>query len=374
MSISPLPRFSLLLLGIMLCALTACSDRNPVRIGFMAGLSGRTADLGVAGRNGAMLAVEQKNAGGGINGRQIELVAKDDEQNDEVAKKQVTDLIAQKIELIIGPMTSSIAAAIMPQINASQTILLSPTVTTTQLTGIDDNFLRVIADTRSYAYKSANYHYGIKGYRNVAVILDQGNRNYTESWLRDFRSEFERLGGRIQTTVPFRSGNNTTFLDPTKQLLAARPDAVLIIANAVDAALICQQIRKLSATQPIIAVEWASTERFIELAGSAAEGVHLAQFINRNDRSLRYVGFVKAYRERFGGQEPGFAGTAGYDAALVAIEALEQRTKGTSLKQTILNRARFSGVQQTITLDRFGDADRKNFTTVVRNGTFVTIE
>lgn len=369
------PRQALLfLIGITMCVLASCSERTPVRIGFMAGLSGRSADLGVAGRNGAMLAVEQKNAAGGINGRQIELLAKDDEQNDEVAKKQIAELIAQKVELIIGPMTSSIAAAVMPQINASQTVLLSPTVTTTALTGKDDNFLRVIADTRSYAHKSASYHYRTKGYRSVAVILDQGNRSYTESWLQDFRSEFERLGGRIHLTVPFRSGSNTTFLDPAKQLLAARPDAVLIIANAVDAALICQQVRKLSATQPIIAVEWASTERFIELAGSAAEGVHLAQFINRNDRSARYLEFIKAYRDRFGGQEPGFAGTAGYDAALVAIEALQTRTKGTSVKEAILKRARFSGVQQTISLDRFGDADRKNYITVVRNGAFVTLE
>ncbi len=52
-------------------------------------MSGRVADLGVAGRNGAMLAIEQRNAAGGIHGRAVELVVKDDEQNPEVAKKAV---------------------------------------------------------------------------------------------------------------------------------------------------------------------------------------------------------------------------------------------------------------------------------------------
>jgi len=99
--------------GMLLVA--GCSAKEPVKIGFIGGMSGRVADLGVAGRNGAVLAIEQKNAAGGINGRKLELLVRDDEQKPEVAGKVVAELLAQKVELIIGPMTSSMAFAILPR-------------------------------------------------------------------------------------------------------------------------------------------------------------------------------------------------------------------------------------------------------------------
>lgn len=367
----PVGTLLFLLLSILL---VACSPQEPVRIGFLAGMSGRTADLGVAGRNGVMLAVEQKNAAGGIKGHPVELIVKDDEQNPASAQKAIAELLAHNLELIIGPMTSSVAAAVLPQINSSKTVLLSPTVTTTELTGKDDQFLRVIADTRSYATKSANYQYRKQGYRTMAALYDQGNRSYTESWLNEFRHEFERLGGRMVLIRQFTSGSDTLFHDTAQKLLAAKPDAVLVIANAVDAALVCQQIRKLVKNQAIVTSEWASTERFIELAGAAAEGVHLAQFLDRSNQTPRYLDFIKAYKERFGGQEPGFSGMAGYDAAMIALEALEQRKPGQSVKEALIQRKTYTGAQQQITIDRFGDADRKNYITEVRNGRFVTIE
>jgi len=353
--------------------LAACQKAEPVRIGFVGGLSGKVADLGVAGRNGAQLAVEQRMASGGINGRPVELVVRDDEQNPEKAKQVVAELIGQNIELIIGPMTSSIAMAVVPQINASRSILLSPTVTTTDLAGKDDNFLRIISSTRDYATKSARYQYEKLGTRTVAVIYDTGNKAYSESWLNDFRSAFEGFGGRLVLVKPFQSGKDTVFQPLVEELLAAKSDGVLIISNAVDSALICQLIRKQASGKRIAMSEWASTERFMELAGAASEGVTVSQFLDRNDTSPRYREFLAAYRARFK-QEPGFAGVAGYDAALVALEVFSHRREGQNLKDVIIGKKTFQGLQQPLNIDRFGDADRRSFVTTIRNNTYVTVE
>lgn len=359
--------------GVLLVLLTACQKSEPVRIGYMGGLSGRVADLGVAGRNGVQLALEQRNAAGGINGRMVELVVKDDEQNPETAKRVVGELIGQGIELIIGPMTSSMAMAALPRINASGSILLSPTVTTVDLLGKDDNFLRVIASTNEYASQNARYLYEKLGSRTVAAIYDIGNRSYSESWLNDFRSVFSSLGGKIVLTRTFSSGQDKVFQPLVRELLLSQADTVLIISNAVDSALICQQVRKLDPHKRIAMSEWASTERFTELAGTASEGVLIAQFLDRNDTTPRYRDFLAAYRARFK-QEPGFAGVAGYDAAQVAFEAYAARKRGESLKKVILGIGTFQGVQQPLALDRFGDADRKTFTTVILNGQYVTVK
>jgi branched-chain amino acid transport system substrate-binding protein len=353
--------------------LVSCTRQEPIRIGFLAGLSGKVADLGIGGRNGALLAVEQCNARGGVRGRPVELVVMDDGQDPDLARKAITGLLKDRIELIIGPMTSSMAMAVVPQVNGSQTILISPTVTTRELAGKDDNFLRVISVTADYAAKSARYQYEKVGTRSVAVICDMGNKSYTESWLDDFRRVFEGRGGIIRSIHPYQSGGSTIVQPLVRACLADRPDAVLVIGNSVDSALICQSLRKMKPGQRIIMSEWASTERFIELAGAAAEGVFVAQFLDRNDRSPRFLDFLKAYRQRFQ-QEPGFAGLAGYDAALVALDAYNTRRSAESLKSRILAQRSFAGVQQQLTLDRFGEADRKTYLTVVRDRTFVTLE
>jgi branched-chain amino acid transport system substrate-binding protein len=356
-----------------LCMLTSGCSPEPIELGFVGGISGRGSDLGVAARNGAMLAVEERNAAGGVNGRQIRLLVRDDEQNPETARRVVCELVGRDVECILGPLTSSVAMALLPVVNSSKTILLSPLVTTRELTGKDDNFLRVISSTTTYAGKSARYQYDRLGRRSVAVIYDVNNRSYAESWMDDFRSVFEGLGGTIAAVQTFSSGNDTNFSAPARKLLAARADSVLIVSNAMDAAMICQQIRKLDARLPVAMSEWASTERSIELAGKAADGVTVAQFLNRADRSPRYLSFRSAYVKRFG-QEPGFAGLAGYDAALVALEAIAGRKGAEPLKEAILKKRTFQCVQQTLTIDRFGDADRSTYITVVRDGRFVTLE
>ena len=77
-----------------------------MRIGFLGGLSGRVADLGIGGRNGAILAVEMRNLQGGINGGSIELIAEDDQQDAQVTKQAIAHRLARKVEAVIGPMTS----------------------------------------------------------------------------------------------------------------------------------------------------------------------------------------------------------------------------------------------------------------------------
>lgn len=62
-------------------ALTGCAPPEPIRIGLLAGLSDRGSDFGESVRNGVILAIEQQNEAGGINGRKIELIVRDDGQD-----------------------------------------------------------------------------------------------------------------------------------------------------------------------------------------------------------------------------------------------------------------------------------------------------
>ena len=350
-----------------------CSPPEPIRIGFVGGTSGRVADLGIAGRDAVLLAIELRNQAGGVAGRKVELLISDDEQKPDVAQRVVRELIAQGVVAIIGPMTSAMATAVVPIANEAKVLLMSPTASTDELSGRDDYFFRVNASTLDNATRIAQYHLNQQTMRHLAVAYDLRNRSYTESWLNGFRATFVQGGGEMIKILRFESSGEMTFLPLAQALLDAHPDGVLIAANSVDTALLCQQIRKLDDRIPIITSEWAATERLIELGGKAVEGVIVAQNFNRDSTAPRYQAFYRAYRERFH-REPGFGGTIAFDAANVVLDALAQRQGRQSIKEAVLAIRRFEGIQEPIVFNEFGDMKRNLFITVVRDGQFVVVK
>lgn len=355
-----------------LFALAACAPPQPLRLGFLGGLSGRVADLGVDGRNGAMLAVELRNKAGGIKGRAVELLAEDDQQNPDAARTAVSRLIERKVAAIIGPMTSAMAIAATPLVNKAELVMVSPTATTNDLTALDDYFFRVLSPTRNFAGKSADYHLQRTGVRRVAAVYDLRNKSYTESWLEDYRAAFTAAGGSVVGSISFSSSDETHFADLARQLLKTKADGILIIANSVDAAMLCQQLRRLNASIPIAAAEWSATERLIELGGRAVEGIVIAQFLDRQSEQPAYVEFRRNYVARYG-KEPGYAGLTAFDATNVVLDGLEQQTAGQSLKQTLLMRKTFAGAQSPVVFDAFGDTSRATFLTTIKDGSFVAL-
>lgn len=181
------------------------------------------------------------------------------------------------------------------------------------------------------------------------------------------------LGGEVIKVLGFEGGGETALLQLAQDLLAAQADGVLIVANSMDTALLCQQIRKFDGSMPIITSEWAATERLIELGGKAVEGVIVAQNFDRDSTAPHYRAFYQAYRDRFH-REPGFGGVIAFDAANVVLDALARRQKGQSVKEAVLAARRFEGVQEPIVFDEFGDVTRSLFITVVRDGQFVVVQ
>ena len=366
-------RLASTLVAIAALAMSACAPPEPVRLGFIGGLTGRVADLGIAGRNGVALAVEMRNQAGGVNGRPVEMIVEDDKQDVEAAKAATGRLIARKVDAIVGPMTSSIAMAIVPLANEAKVVVMSPTVTTTALSGIDDHFLRVAASTSEYAAKVAANHYGVQGKRRVAAIYDLSNKAYTEGWLVDYRRVFEQAGGSVVASITFTSGKDVNAGELADSALKAKPDMILLLANSVDAALLAQQVRRRDPAISMSSSEWAATERLLELGGKDIEGMIVAQFLDRDSTSPAYQSFRKTFRERFG-QEPGFGGLAAFDAANVVFDGLARRKSGQSLKESLLTSGSFPGAQNEIRFSPSGDTSRPTYLSVVRNGAFVRLD
>ena len=359
----------LLIACLATALLAACGPREPVRIGFIATLTGRLSDLGEAGRNGAQIAVDEINAAGGIRGRPVELIVQDDAQSPEKAIEAINHLRQVGVELVIGPMTSSMAEVILPIAQKSGIVLISPTVTAHKFFGRDDNLFLIMPSAREDARSSARHHYQEEGARRVAIIYDTRNLAYSESWLREYLVPFQELGGEV-VPVPFESGQDADADRIARQALASRPDAVVMITGAADTARLAQRVRELS-PRPLLlgAAQWATTQRLIELGGSAVEGLVVHNYFDNSATSERFVRLQQQYRERFR-RDIDFAGVTAYDATQVALAALGAHTSDKRLREILLAGGPFMGADGPIAFDANGDNGRRPHVMVVRDGRF----
>ncbi len=350
--------------------LSACNDPQPLRIGFIGGLTGRASDIGEASRNAVQMAVEQRNNAGGIDGRPIELLIRDDTNVPKAGAEAARELADLGVEAIIGPNISAVAEKIIPVINDRKIVTVAPTVTAIAFSGLDDYFFRVTWTTRDNARAYAN-HYFRKGRKKIATAFDLNNRIFSESWLQSFREIFGELGGTVVASAPFDANGPEGYGGVVEHLLESKPDALLFIAGGVDTAQLAQQVRKRNADMPMIAAEWAASESLIELGGKAIEGLEMGQAYDRWDQSEGYVKFRDVYRKSFQ-QEPGFASVAAYDAATVVFEALSRREPSQPLKDALLALGPLPGLQQELKFDAYGDGQKQAFFIVVRDGQFTS--
>lgn len=351
-------------------AILGCrKEKKPVKLGFVGCLTGRLSDLGTSGRNGALLAVEQVNKSGGIAGRPAELIVKDDKQDKDTALEADRALIEEGVVAIIGHMTSAMSMAAVPLMNRKRVLMVSPTTSTNALKGIDDYFVRVMPPNSAETDHLAQYAVREMGVRDIAAIYGLANRLYTEMFLKHFKRAFENLGGRIVLTRSLGVGERDDFDEVAASLVGPDPDAILIVAGALDAAMICQRIRILGSDAPILSCGWAMTDDFIEQGGPTVEGVVFSQLIDANSREKSYLAFKEAFESRFG-HPPDFAACHGYEAARMILDALEHNPDAKALKATILGQKRCYSVQGDFRLDPYGDPQRKRHLIRVRGGKF----
>lgn len=145
-----------ILINLLLFAVLL-NQRKPIKIGLIASLTGIYPDLGREIRDGALLAVEIINEKGGVKGRPIELIVKDNKFNIDTATKNIEELLKEGVVAIIGPAPSSSAVNLLPIVNQKKITLIAPTPTSTILAGRDDYLIRMRPTNRDEAKAIADY-------------------------------------------------------------------------------------------------------------------------------------------------------------------------------------------------------------------------
>ncbi len=350
-----------------------CSEEKSINLGFIGSLSGPLSDLGTDGRNGALIAIEEINGSGGINGRKITFTIRDDKHDQSVVVEEFHNLIKKNVDVIVGPVTSHMAKYLIPLANREKRLLVAPTVTANIYSGKDDYLIRTTPPNKYVAEHLARFGAEKIRIKKMAAIFSSFNKTYSKDWYEKFEERYIKSGGKIILRKTLPPSFNRTFLPVSKEIVEADPDGIVIIASAFETAMLCQQIRKLNAKPVILTSNWAKTTEFLRNGGKSVEGVFFSQTFDPNSRKPRYRNFYDRYSKRFN-KEPYFGAFYGYEAIIVISEAYKIKRPDESLKDAIIRKEWFEGVQGPFRINRFGDSVKKSYLLQVRNGKYETVD
>jgi branched-chain amino acid transport system substrate-binding protein len=349
---------------LALAAGLGCRSSDTVRIGFVGDL---ISELGAGGRNGAQLAVETLDAAPGAH---YELLVQDDRNDADAARAAIASFASHGAAFAVGPMTSEMAVAAVPEADRHKLVLISPTATTDELSGKDDWFFRNAADAPAGARQLARLVHD-RGARSLVVLMDSANRAYSRSFGHAAAVEFRSLAGASAAEIEYRSGNSLDFSEVMRRLAETPCDAVILVNSPGDAAIVTQHLRRVAPKVAIALSPWGANVQYLQVGGRATEGAIALQAIDLASPLPRMRDFVERYRTRFG-ELPTTPAVQGYEAVMLGVDALK-RGGAASLRETLSVPATWQGLDGDYALDAHGDARRDLHLMEVREGRFVTL-
>ena len=340
----------------------------------------------------AQMAVDEINLEGGINGRPLALVVKDDEANQEKAVAVATELKDDpRVVAVVGHINSFATRAAARIYNDEQrgVVELSPASSAPEISEAGDWTFRVCPTDLQHAPALADWVYNRLGRSRAAVLYT--NDAYGRGIVDVFAQAFERAGGTVVARDPFLPQIvDSIGVDPfLERAIRNRMDALIIAGQAEPALSIIRAARRLGYRGPILGADGLTSLRE---AGPIAEGVYVTSAFLPDRPTEEARRFVDAYVQRYG-ELPDHRGAMTYDAIRLLARVLREidapSALGTqpSMRETATVRRAirdylagvgtrhpaFEGVSGTIRFDEKGDVVGKDVAVgIIRNGQIVT--
>lgn len=364
------------ILGVALSAilLVGCSSDNSTEsdgytLGVALPLTGSSAEYGEQLKNGAELAVKMVNDAGGIDGKEIKTVTKDDKSDPKEATTVASAFGADKSVLgVVGHFNSSSTLAAAPNYNKNQLVTVAPASSSPNVTDAGDYIYRVITSD-AFQAQYVNDWSADEGFKTAAVIFDQTDFG---TGLKDVYTERAKENGvDITNSESYVAGQTKDFSTILTKIKQNNPDVIFIGGLANDAAAITKQARNVGIDSVFIGVDSLYSETLTSLGGDSVEGLLLPGFYDPNSDRAETQDFINIYKETYG-ENPGAYAAYAFDAASVLIESFKEgATTREAVKEKLDGLKNFEGVTGTLTFDENGDVETEPQKLIVKDGQFV---
>jgi branched-chain amino acid transport system substrate-binding protein len=344
-------RGGLFFLFVFFLALTGCK-KAPILIGFSMNFTGPGANMAVYVRDGALLAVRDISAAGGVKGHPLKLLVRNDKGTRQGIKEADLDLIQKGVSVIIGHRNAHDTLIAYPIVTSKRVLLLGISCASSKLSGRNDLFIRTTFVNNDIAQKIARY-FSAKGIKRLLCVIDQSNDAYTVDLYENLKKVFK---GNLS---PFYINTATDFTYPETAKLAvlSEPQAIFFLTPPAATGFLAQRLRTLRCRALLYGTIWAQTQDLIRFGGDAIEGLKLFSFVNPQNSYPAFRAFVKEIKRT--GLTPNIRNALGYEAVTFIARGLENSEDMTAeaLKRALLH-TRQGGVIENLSLDTFGDPHR----------------
>ncbi len=331
---------------------TNSGQSDTIKIGYFGDLSGPTFNFGQSAINGVLLATDQINLAGGINGRKIDVVIEDDKGSPEEAARLAGKLIDQdKVVAIIAGGTSGNSRAAAPKAQSAKIPLISSSATDPAVTQVGDYIFRACFVDAFQGDVMARFAVNTLKAKKAAILFDfnsPSGRGLTDY----FELSFSKLGGTIVGKLSYTQGD-VDFKGQLSTIKAAAPDVIYIPGYYGDVALIAKQARMIGMNQPLLGADGWDAPELWQLGGDSLNGSYITTHYSVDDPSPAIETFVHEYRLRYGNLAPDAHAALGYDAMRVLVEAITraQTTSSADLRNALAQTKDFRGVTGVISIN-----------------------
>ena len=337
--------------------LAACPRQN-VTVAAVLPLTGEHAAYGTSIRKGIDLAFAELKADVNQQPRIESLTVLDTASDPKNAAKMLEKAYDDGAIVAIGGVTSAEAKEMVPVADKADSVLLSPSASSPELTGISRNFYRIWPSDQTEAAKMAQSAISDLQIKTIVVVAE--SQLYARGAQNAFKPAYESKGGKILESIEYPT-NTTDVSSFAARVVALQPEAVYLVDYADGVASMIQELRKQKFQGKILTTSAFSTPSAIARIGKDAAGVLFTQtsFDPGSDHANIHK-FVEAYKAKYS-EMPDIYAAHGYDSLMYLARAMKGREplasevrKGMRSDST----KEFGGISGLIEFDERGDVKK----------------
>ena len=326
------------------CAMSLSFAADPIKIGVAGPFTGGSSSMGVSMRDGVRLATDEINKAGGVLGRQLLLIERDDEAKNERGVQIAQELInKEKVAATVGYINTGVALASQRFYQEAKIPVMNNVATgslvTQQFNDQPENYIfRNAAHDSIQAPMIVEEAVVRRGFKKVAILAD--STNYGQLGREDLEKALALKGIKAVTVEKF----NIKDVDMTPQLLKAKEagaEAVLTYAIGPELAQIANGMTKLGWKVPMVGSWTLSMANFIDNAGPGGEGARMPQTFIQEPTTPKRQSFIINYLKTFNPKnariDSPVSAAQGYDSIYLLAAAIKQagNTEGPKIKAAL---------------------------------------
>jgi branched-chain amino acid transport system substrate-binding protein len=295
--------------------------RADIKIGFQAPLTGPSATDGKSAQIAATMAVEDINAAGGVLGQKIVLVTYDDQAKSDQAIFTANKLIGEDgVKLVVNGSYSASGRAAAPVFQKAGVVMISAYGVHPDITRAGDYMFRLVHLGEPQGAATALYIGKTLGIKKVSTITM--DNDYGQATMDGFLQASGKYGIEILNKYSY-SLKDRQFGSIVASVKRDNPDAIYATGYFFTAGPLVSQLRAAGITVPIIGSQAFDSEKFVEIAGAAADGTYIIDSFDRDRKDEALQKFFVEFKNRAGYAPEGVAAIT-YSAVRLMADGIKR--------------------------------------------------